>query len=53
MILKEYLETECPLCGDEMNERRDYAPTWSDFYQAIICWDCFAQIELAFMKEEK
>ena len=41
MILKEFIGTKCFACGDEMNfDYPAFYPTWSDFYDNIICEDC-------------
>jgi NADH pyrophosphatase NudC (nudix superfamily) len=31
----------CPECGDTMtNAHSNYAPTWSDAHDNIVCWHC-------------
>lgn len=31
----------CPVCGDTMTARHsNYAPTWSDAHDNIVCWIC-------------
>ena len=41
MILKEFIGTKCFACNDEMNfDYPAFYPTWSDFYDNIICEDC-------------
>jgi hypothetical protein len=31
----------CPACGDKMTVRHsNYAPTWSDSHDDIVCWTC-------------
>jgi hypothetical protein len=41
MILKEFIGTKCFVCKDEMNfDYPAFYPTWSDFYDNIICEDC-------------
>lgn len=41
MILKEFIGTKCFACNDEMNfDYSSFYPTWSDFYDNIVCEDC-------------
>ena len=40
-MLKEFIGTKCFVCKDEMNfDYPAFYPTWSDFYDNIVCEDC-------------
>ena len=40
-MLKEFIGLECAVCSDEMNyDYPAFYPTWSDFYDNIVCEDC-------------
>lgn len=40
-MLKEFIGLECLVCNDKMNyDYPAFYPTWSDFYDNIVCEDC-------------